>query len=818
MAFDFWYALRLLRRAPAFTAAAVVTLALGIGANVAVFTFVDAIIFKPLPFPDPDRLVSLYESHQETGQDRAPVLPGSFLDWRERSGSFEAMSLMSRSTMIVTNRDEPARVSSSTVSPAFFELLGIQPALGRTFPSQEAAIAGHEREIVISHRLWQRWFGGERDVLGQTIEVQGGVALTVVGVMPATFDFPQGADVWHSLVWDPAEGRGDRFRQAIARLKPGVSLAAADGELRRISEQLAAEFPQTNRGWFASVEPLATTFVGAVRPPLALMLAAVGLVFLIACVNVATLVLQQGLGRRRELAMRAALGASRLRLVRQSVVEHGVLACLGSIAGGLIALFLIDALIALAPPAVPRLDTVAADLRMLAYLLVVAVATTVIIAVLPALRASRPDATAVLRSGAGGSIGGRAGRGLVVAELALTVVLVVGAGLMVRTMLHLQRVDLGFEPAGVDSTELVLPLNRMMDGPLRVGSRPAWDRLALFYGNIVEQAQTLPGVDAAAVVAMPALSGRNAAWLVRTGIVPPRSDGSPEWRAVQRRTVTPRYFEVLRLPLSRGRSFTNDDQALEYLRTSKGTKRRGAAIVNHLAAQRLWPGEDAIGKTLTLDGDWSVAGRIVVGVSADARDLAPDLTPEPIVYVPFAESPNFSATLLVRRSSLDAPAAGLRARLRSTEASLLIGEVRPLAESYRAALAPRRFIAVVLSAFAATGLLVAGVGLYGVMALSVVRRTRELGIRIALGATWNRLMRQIFKEAAVVVVAGTAIGGAAAAAATKLLRNQLVGIGTLDVPTWGMMVLVLATAGLAAAWLPARRAARVDPIEALRHE
>lgn len=811
------HALRLLWKTPAFTAAAVLTLALGIGANVAVFTFVDAVLFRPLPFENPDRLVAISESHPETGQQRVGVLPGSFLDWRERSRSFESLSFVGRTTYLVTNRDEPARVTGAVVSPAFFALLGVEPVIGRTFPASERELEGHEREIVISHGLWQRWFGGDPRVLGRTIEASGAVPLTVVGVMPATFGYPRGVEIWGPEVWDPANGRGDRWRDAIGRLKEAASLPAAAGELRTISEQLATEFPETNRGWTATVDPLATAIVGPVRPPLASMLIAVGLVFLIACVNVATLVVQRGLGRRRELAMRAALGATRWRLARQSVIEHGLLACLGAAAGGLVALFLLDGLLALAPPAIPRLDTVAIDGRILVYLVLLGLATVALTGAIPALRSSRSDATAVLRSGPGGAPAGLGGRSLVIAELALAVVLVVGAGLMVRTMVNLQRIDIGFEPSGVVAAEISLPISRMIDGPLRVGARPAWDELALFYGGLVEQVEALPGVERAALVAAPALAGRDAAWFARTGVVPPRSDGSPEWKPIQRRVVTPGYFATLRLPLIRGRIFTAEDHAVEFLRSGKD-RRRGVAILNEAAAKRLWSVGDPIGQALTVDGDGWVDGRTVVAIAKDARDLAPDVPAPPIVYVPFAESPDFTATLLVRSAGGDPPLASIRARLRSTESALMIGELQSLERTYAAALAPRRFITIVLSAFAAVGLLVAGVGLYGLVAMSVAARTRELGIRIALGASWERIRRMVLGEAASVVVAGTAIGAAAAAGVTGFLQAQLVGITPLDGPTWMATGCILCLASLGAAWLPARRAARIDPVEALRQE
>jgi putative ABC transport system permease protein len=818
MLLDLRHALRLHFRAPGFTAAAVLTLALGVGANVAVFTFVDAVLFRPLPFPEPDRLVMLSESHPETGQDRVGVLPGTFLDWRERSQSLEAVALIGRASFVVTSREEPVTVAGATVSPGFFEVLGARPEIGHLAPATHEAIMGRERQVLISHRLWQRWFGGDPGAVGQPIEVQGGVHLTIAGVLPATFDFPRGAEIWHTEAWDLSDGRGERWLDAVARLGGDVSIHQAADELRRISAQIAMEFPDSNAGWTATIDPLAVAIVGPVRPALVAMLAAVALVFLIACVNVATLVVQRGVGRSRELAMRAALGASRARLMRQSLVEQGLLAVAGTAVGGLVALYLLDALVALAPAAIPRLDTVAIDHRVVAYLLCTAVAVLLLTGAAPAWRASRAEAMSALRIGPGGSSGaGAGGRGLVVAELALAVVLVAGAGLMVRTLVNLQRVDPGFEPAGVLSAELGLPISRMLDGPLEVGARPAWDRLVHFYAGLVEETEALPGVERAALVSSPPRARGDAMWLARPGLVPPTADGSPEWRPVQRRVISPAYFEVLRLPLVRGRTFTSNDHALEFLRAGT-SRRRGAVIVNQQAARRLWPGEDALGRTLTIDGDRSVDGRVVVGIAGDARDEAPDIEPAPVVYLPFAESPAFSATLLARTTEPAPAPSAIRARLRAADPVLTIGEVRPLGESHAAALAPRRFVTVVLLLFGGLGLAVAAVGLYGLVALSVARRTREIGIRIALGASWPHIRRLVVREAALLVGLGAVLGTAGAAAGTRVLTSQLVGVSPSDSITWVVTIGILAITGLTAAWLPARRAARVEPVQALRQE
>jgi predicted permease len=814
---DLQYAVRMLRHAPVFSAVAILTLALGIGANVGVFTLVDAVLFRPLPFHEPDRLVMISESHIESGQQRVGVLPGSLLDWRERSRSFEGISVLWAGPMLITNRAEAARIQGAHVSPNFFRLIGVEPFLGRVFPATESEMAGHEREVVISHGLWQRWFGSDTAVLGQTLEVQGWVRLTIVGVMPPDFSFPRGAEIWGPEPWDRSMGRGDRWRQAIGRIRSDVPVDAASRDLQQIGEQLAREFSATNAGWTPTVDRLDDAIVGSVRPPLALLLGAVAVVLLIACVNVATLVLLRSTGRRRELAMRAALGAQRARLARQSFIEYALLAAVGALAGGVLAGLFVDGLVALAPAAIPRLDAVAVDVRVLAYLMLVAVATMIITGAVPALRSPRIDASAVLRGGAGASPPGLAARGLVIAEVALAVTLLAGAGLMVRTMVNLQRLDLGFEPSGIITTDLRVPTSRMTEGPARVGARPAWDQLALFYGELVQQIEAMPGVQGAAAVAAPSLVGRDAVWFARPGIFPPRAVNSSDWRPVQHRVVTPAYFEVLRLPLVRGRLFTQQDHALEFLRSGTG-RRRGTAIVNRVVAQQFWPGEDALGQALTIEGDWRVDGRIVVGIAGDSRDLAPDLEPQPTIYVPFAETPDFGATLLVRVTGTRPQLPDIRTRLRNFDRSLAIGEIRPLVDSYAATQAPRRFITIILLAFAGTGLLMGGIGLYGLIATSVAQRTREFGIRVALGATWETIRNMVLREAGLVVGIGAALGMTGAVAATGLIRSQLFGVVALDAPAWTVTGVILGAAGLAAAWLPARRAASVDPALTLRVE
>jgi predicted permease len=544
------------------------------------------------------------------------------------------------------------------------------------------------------------------------------------------------------------------------------------------------------------------------------LLAAVSLVFLLACVNVAALVLQRRLGRQRELATRLALGASSQRLLRDSLTEHVLLACGGVIGGGLLAFLILKQLAAIAPPEILPPEGVALDLHVIAYLTAIALVTVVATGALPVARSSRIDASTVLRSHRASRATTAGWRALVVFEIVLAVTLLAGAGLMVRTMLNLQRVDVGFDVAAVSTADLMLPVSRITSG----GSlRPEWPRLIAFYDGLVESVEALPDVRRAAVVAAPALAGREATWLARPGIVDPTPDASPEWRAIQHRAVTPGYFEVLRLPLHAGRQFAASDRALEARRP--GTpRRRGVAIVNRAAARQFWPGDDPIGKPITIGGDGRVDGRMVVGVSRDARDIASDTEAQPTVYVPFAESPDLSATLLARHESGPPPSTAIRSRLRAADALLMVGHVHPLSDRFAATRAPRRFITVVLVVFASFGLLLGAVGLYGLIAASVADRLREFAVRLALGAAPRQIRAMVLRQTGIMLALGLTVGVGSAFAVGRLFQSQLFQVQLLDPANWIGTVLILGTAGAAAAWFPARRASRSDPASMLRAE
>ncbi len=717
---------------------------------------------------------------------------------------------------LVTNRQEPAQVATANVSPNFFDLLSVRPLIGRIFPVGDSAIAGHEREVVISYALWQSWFGANARVVGRTLEVEGRVPLTIVGVMPRDFAFPRDVQIWKPELWTRANGRGeaDRWRQAIGRLRPGISVDGARRELKSIEAQLGREFVSTNAGWTSDVRPFAESINGDVRGTLWALLTAVSLLLALVCVNVSTLVLQRERGRQQELATRVALGSSTTRLLLDSTAEYGMLAVMGLIVGILLAIVIHNGLLATASAEIAGLSRTRFDLRLVAYVAGIAAVCIVLTGTLPVLRNNRIDVATALRSGTTARVTGRSSRFLVAAELAVALILLGSAGLMVRTVLTLDHLDVGFDPSGVLATNLELPLSAVTP---QGSNRPEWDRLVLFYSRVVQSVNAIPGITNAAVVATPSLAGVNATWLARTGIVPSEPDGSPEWRSVQSRAVTPDYFKVLRLPLRRGRAFSDQDAALNFLRSGTG-QRTGVAIVNEAAARLFWPGLDPLGKAITIGNDSRVNGRIVVGVVGNARDIAPDRAAYPTIYVPFAESPAFGAMLLARQGPLkgSVSVSALHAQVRAANATLMIGPIQPLSLLYSDTIAPRRFVARVLTVFACFALLLSIVGLYGLMASSVSQRLPEFAIRAAMGATPQRVHAIVLREAMFVLLGGISAGAFGAWAAVQLLRTQLYDIQAMDPTAWIATITILATTAIAATWLPARRAAHSDPASMLR--
>jgi len=804
---DLRYGARGLWRTPGFTAVAALTLALGIGANTAIFSVVNAVLLRPLAYRDSQRLVTLLYD----GAD--PVAPANYLDWRDQSRSFEAMAAAESWSANLTHTDPPEHLSGLRVSQNLLPMLGIDPALGRWFVAGEDQV-GSEHEVILSHRLWQRRFNGDPHVVGKPVTLNG-AGYTVVGVMPPEFKFPPfwatRAEMWVPMAFgDRIHSRSGNSLRVFARLKPGVALATARAEIAAITARLEKQYPGTNRS--VVVRPLKENVVGRVETPLLIVLGAVGFVLLIACANVAHMLLARTSSRQREIAVRTALGAGRRRVVAQFLTESLLLAALGAAAGLLLALSGTKALIALSPPNLPRIETAALDTRVALFLLGITVLTAAVFGLAPALHAARGNLSAALKEGGRGGSDG-AGRNrlrsiLVASEFALAFMLLIGAGLAIRSFFALQSLDPGFNPHNVLSMEVSVTGSKEADP----------NRRAIFYRQLLERVRALPGVAAAGAINHLPLAGDMWGWTFTIeGRPKPRPGESP--MAVYR-IVMPGYFETMRLPVLRGREITAGDDA----------RAPGVVMINERAAARYWPGEDPLGKRVSFDDDkrdprtWLT----VIGVVKNAKQEDWVEKPFPEVYLAalqtraFLEEPRpfMSYITLVVRSSGDpaelAPA--VKKTVWSFDRNLPISEVLTMDGVVADANAQPRFEMLLLGVFGAVALVMAAVGIYGVMNYAVSRRTHEIGIRVALGAGRAEVVRMVVQQGMVQALAGAGAGLAGALLLSHLMAKMLYGVRPTDPLTFGGVGMVLGLAALAAICVPARKATRIDPMAALRHE
>jgi len=802
--------LRLLARRPLASLAAILALGLGIGANAALFSVVDAVLVRPFPFADQDRLVVVWEKDLGRGLGRLEVSYPNFADWRREATSFEQLAALPNAVseeFLLTGRDEPLRLRGSSVSANFFDVLGARPAHGRGFTPAEDR-TGAERVIVLSHGLWRGRFGGDAAAIGRRITLNG-APCTIVGVMPAGFQYPRGAELWTPIVPSQPGLVGDRgtgWLQVVGRLRPGVTREQARAEMDAIVRRLAEAYEKTTEGRGAVVTPITEELLGATKPALVTLTGAVAVVLLITCANVASLLLAQAAQRRRETAVRLALGAGRGRIVRQRLVETLLLCGLGAALGLVLAAWGLDALVAMAPAEIPRLDQVTIDLRVLLATGALAALATLLAGLAPALSAARRSSGGALREGSRGAAGGPFSRrwrnGLVAGEAALAVIVLVGAGLIVKSFLRLHAVPLGYDPKGTLTVRVSLPEERY----------PGPDDKRRFYRGLLERVRGLPGVKAAGAALLRPLElgpvGINA-WVLKEGQVTQERDRNP---AVNYEVVTPGYFRAMGIPLLAGREFDERD-------TKDAT---GAVILGETAARRLWPGEDPIGQRLATHGtppdergSWRWA--TVVGLVPDGRyrglaDVRLDL------YVPFEQSP-FPVQYLVVRAADPIPlAAAVRREVRLLDHNLPVTGVSSLGEIVNEALGGPRFRSVLIASFAVLALMLAAVGIWGVVAWSVSQRTQEIGVRMALGARSPELVRQIVAQAVGPALAGISVGLGAAWLLARALEGLLFGVAPRDPATFLGGAALLVTVAGGASLLPAWRAARLDPVAALREE
>ncbi len=804
MIHDLKFALRQVIKSPGFAAAAGITLALGIGANLAIFNIVNSVLLRSLPYKEPAKLWMLLASHQSADLDSGLISMADYLDCKEQANSFEELAAYTAVSRDLTGGGEPERIQLGVVTQNLFPALGVAPARGRNFLPEEDRPAA-ERVAILSHEIWQRRFGADPGLIGRAIAISD-VQYVVIGIMPAGFRVAQTtADIWIAARSGKGTPRDYRIFNLLGRAKADVSMELAQAEMSALSARLAQQYPETNEGVGIRVVPLREYLVHDVRTALLVLQGAVALVLLIACANVANLLLVRAVSREKEMAIRSALGASRGRLTKQLAVEGLVLAAIGGGLGLLVSAWGTSALKRFLPLDWPRLTEVHADWHVLVFAASLTLLTGVVSGLIPALRMTRRNLEDSLKNRGRGSSAGRNERRLrtafVVVELALAMMLSAGAGLLLKSFVLLQEVDPGFNPRNLLSMQVSLPRSRYADD----------NRRAAFFAELIDRMGKLPGVDSAAATLQAPLIGLDVdkSTFAIKGAPAPAPGRQP---AAPLHVVTPEYFHTMGIPLLGGRAFTERDD--------RNTP--GVIIINEALARRYWPNESPIGRQLKqglafLPGD--AMEREIVGVVGNVRHFGLALAEEPQMYLPHRQSPWPEMTLVLRAgANVAGLASAARAQVRFMDAQLPVAKVMTMDQGLRDSVAQPRFRALLFGLFAALALVLGAIGLYSVMAYSVTQRTNEIGIRMALGANAGDVMKMIIREGSSIIVLGLAVGLAGAFGLTRLLASLLFGVGVSDPLTFAGVSILLAIVAMLACYLPARRATKVDPMIALRTE
>jgi putative ABC transport system permease protein len=798
---DIRFGLRTLAKTPGTTLAALIALALGIGANSAIFSVVSGVLLKPLPYPEPDRLMSLINKNPQAGLPRFPLSIPDFEDFRRQTRTFEGLTAYMTGRFNLTGGDRPEAIQGAAVTAGFFHILRREPVLGQAFRPEDERPGGG-KVVVLSEGLWRRRFGADRGIVGRGV-ILDGESYTVLGVAPPRMDYPEKRELWVPLTLDGKPSRGAHYLSVVGRLKPGATLKQARAEMTEIAGRLERQYPDSNTGWGTVVIPLAELEVEDIRTALLILLVFVGFVLLIAIADVANLLLARVASRDREIALRTVLGAGRGRLVRQMLTETLILFLAGGAVGLLLAAWGVRALVALDPEGIPRSGEIHLDSRVLLFTLAVSLVTGLLCGLVPALTVAGRRLGESLKEGGRAVAGGVRGRlvrdGLVLAQIALTLALLLGAGLLIRSFARLRSVDPGFRPQGVLTAGMDLPPAKYPDKQRQIA----------FYQALLERVRALPGVEQAGVFFPLPLSGDDMLLIFAVeGRPAPPPNQEP---AASVRSVTPGALEALGIPLRRGRLLTDRDDA----------SAPPVLLVNEAMAAQIWPHQDPLGQRITFGGAKNPQARwyTVVGVVGNVRHEALNQAPGPEVYWPQLQNPLAGPYLVLRgRGDPARFAAPVRAAVADVDPDLPLNKVAPMTDLVAASLAQSRFKAVLLALFGGLALVLAVVGVYGVVSYSVAQRAHEIGIRMALGAQGSQVLGLVIRQGMTQVLIGLALGLAGAWYASRFLAGQIYGLSATDPLTFVAVPLGLAAVALAANYLPARRATRVDPLDALRQE
>ena len=799
------YAVRSLLKHPGFTAIAVVTLALGISANTTIFSTVDALLLHPFSFPNQDRLVVVFEQNRATGMMRGSVSPGNFVEWRDQNQSYEELVAIQQRAFDVSDGSTPERIPGYQVTKGFFQAIGVKPALGRTLLSEDSE-PGREQVAVLKHSFWQQHFAGDSEIVGKTVNLNR-KQFTIVGVMPADFNYPYNTgEMWVPMVFTPEEktDRGNHYLRVIGLLKPGVSMAQAQSDLSSIAQRAQQQFPETNSGRGVNTVTIIDDAVRGARSGVPIAMGAVVLVLLIACANVANLLLVRAASRKRETALRLALGASRWRVMIQALTESALLSLAGGALGLLISIWAIDALARGIPEGfsrfIPGWSHLGINFTVLAFTFGVSMIAGLLAGLAPVWHSTRTNLNEALKAGGRGD-SGAAGHNrlksvLVVSEVALTVVLLVGAGLLVRSFVEIQRADLGIEPENVLALQISLPRDTYKEESKRL----------TFYEQLLARLGASPGVvKAGAANIVPFSSTESSSTFQIIGRPPFPNGEEPD---AQVRVTTPEYFEAIGTGLRRGRFYTAQDNA-------DATR---VVLINDEFAKRFFQGQDPIGQRLNFGGGEKQTQQII-GVVANVTNDDLDNEVDPTAYSPYAQNPSFTMNLVIRGTHDPAQlAAAARREVQALDSYLPVSNVKPLTQMIHERSSPKRLMAYLMGTFGVVALLLASVGIYGVMSYTVTQRTQEIGVRMALGAQALDVLKLVVRNGMTIALVGVAIGLGGAYALTRVLSSMLFKVSPTDLVTFGAVSISLIVVALIACYLPARRATKVDPLVALRHE